>query len=310
MSKHPALTRSGRVGIIAPASAPLDLADYQRGLARLRKSGVTIVSEPPLEAVGYLAATDEARAEHLNNLLARDDLDALICVRGGYGVLRILPCIDFEAARRHPKLLVGYSDITALHLAFYKNAQWRGLSAAMVAPDWSEMSEETEKDFWRACSGEAPRILAGNLNVLQSGDASGRLLGGNLSIVCALLGTPYLPDMKKSILFVEDIGEPAYRIDGLLARLRLAGVLENLAGLVFGAFTGAEPKPDRPTLELDDVLSHYAAFVRGPVVSGLRYGHFPDKIAVPVGSAARLETTEGAGVLQLTEGLSHPNGSR
>jgi muramoyltetrapeptide carboxypeptidase len=263
-----------------------------------------------MEAVGYLAAKDEVRAQHLNSLLARNDLDALICVRGGYGVLRILPSIDYEAARRHPKLLVGYSDITALHLAFYQHAQWRGLSAAMVAPDWSQMSSETETDFWQACSGEAPRTLANDLHVLQPGEASGPLLGGNLSIVCALLGTPYLPDLKGSILFVEDIGEPAYRIDGLLARLRLAGVLEKLSGLVFGAFTGAEPKPDRPTLDLDEVLSHYAAFVPGPVASGLKYGHFPNKIAVPVGPAARLEASEGLGILHVTEGLSKAIGSR
>lgn len=299
------LTPDGRVAVVAPASAALDPADAQAGLRALRQRGLA-VDVSAVSPVAYLADTDHARAEVLNAALRRDDLDAIVCLRGGYGVLRMLDRVDFEAARAHPTLLVGYSDITALHLALYAKAGLPGVSGPMVASDWAKgLDAETEADFWRVVGGDADYEVLGPggepLAALAEGEAEGVLLGGNLALVTALLGTPYLPDLTGAILFIEDVAEAPYRIDGMLARLRLAGVLETLGGLVFGQFTDAEVAPGRPTFSVDEVLAHYAPFVGGPVASGLVYGHIPRKSTLPVGVRARLTASASGASLRVLE---------
>jgi len=296
------------VAVAAPASAA-DPALAEAGLAALRARGLR-VEAPVLDPVGYLAAPDEARVAALNALLARDDLDAILCLRGGYGLLRILDRIGYAAARQRPKLVVGYSDVTALHLALYAKAGLPGLAGPMVAPDWPRLDPETEALFWALAGGAAPVEIVGPggeaLVGMRDGEVEGVLLGGNLALTGALLGTPYLPDLTGAILFVEDIGEAPYRIDGLLARLRLAGHLEKLGGLVFGAFTECEPPPGRPTLALDEVLEHYAQYVPGPVARGLIYGHFPRKSTLPVGVRARLAVSGANATLTVLEPVVEP----
>jgi muramoyltetrapeptide carboxypeptidase len=291
------LTPRGRVAVAAPASAALDASDAHAGIAALRDRGLTV--EPGRAFVqpdGFLSGPDDERAGELNRLFARDDLDAVVCLRGGYGVLRLLDRLDYDAARATRPLVVGYSDITALHLALLAQAGLPGLSGPMVAPDWPALDAETEAHFWRLAGGETGVSLAGpgaeEPFGLQDGDAEGVLVGGNLSLVAALVGTPFLPDLTGAILVVEDVGEAPYRIDGLLARLRLAGVLERLGGLVFGMFTGADPLPDRPSLAVEDVLDTYAEYVDGPVAAGLTYGHVRRKVTLPIGVRVRL-TVDG-----------------
>jgi len=296
----PALSRSAAVAVAAPASAPLTPADLRAGLAALRARGLRV--EMPAEAAmladdfaphGYLAAPDAARLAELNGLLRRDELDALSVVRGGYGVRRRPPALDYGAARRHPKLVVGYSDVTALHCALYARAGLPGLSGPMVAPDWPHLDAESEAQFWRLAEGHAPVAITGPggeaLEAVRPGRAEGVLLGGNLTMLASLLGTPYLPDLHGAILYLEEVGEPPYRVDRLLAQLRLAGVLENLGGLVLGGFTGCEPPQDRPSLPLDAVLADYTAGLPFPVARGLVYGHFRRKSTLPFGVRARLE---------------------
>jgi muramoyltetrapeptide carboxypeptidase len=300
------LTPAGRVAVAAPASAALDPADAEAGIAALRDRGLTVETAfPEGGPQAYLAGSDEARAEALNRLLRRDDLDAVVCLRGGYGLLRILDRIDYEAARQRPTLVVGYSDVTALHLALYTHAGVPGLSGPMAAPDWPHLDAETEAQFWGLAGGAAPVEIVGPggeaLQALQEGETEGVLLGGNLALVTALLGTPYLPDLDGAILFVEDVGEAPYRIDGMLARLRLAGVLDKLGGLVFGLFTGADVAPGRPTFTVDEVLAHYAQYVDGPVATGLVYGHVPRKSTVPVGVRARLDASASGAALTVLE---------
>ena len=298
------LTRSSRVAVVAPASAALDPADTRAGLQALRARGLEVdVFEP--DPFGYLAGPDEHRARALNQALA-SDADAVVCLRGGYGVLRILDRVDYDAARAAPKLVVGYSDVTALHLALYAKAGLTGVSGPMVASDWSKgLDAETEAHFWKIAGGAHDYDLEGPggepLVGLEDGAAEGVLLGGNLALVSALVGTPYLPDLEGAILFLEDVAEAPYRIDGMLARLRLAGVLEKLGGLVLGLFTDADVEPGRPTLTVDEVLAHYAPFVGGPVASGLVYGHVARKATVPVGVRARLEVGGGAARLRVLE---------
>ena len=291
------LTPTSRVAIAAPASAALDPGDVDAGLAALRARGLTVEEgRAYASAKTYLSGSDDERAGELNALLARDDLDAIVCLRGGFGTLRILDRIDYAAARAHPKLLVGYSDITALHFALYANAGWVGLSGPMVASDWPQLDAESEAQFWSVAGGSTVELAgpgAERLAPMQDGEATGPLLGGNLALTAALVGTPYLPDLDGAILFLEDVGESPYRIDGMLARLRLSGVLDRIGGVVFGAFTDAAPAKGRPSFSVDDVLAHYAAYVDGPVASGLVYGHIPRKVTVPVGVEARLHVRGG-----------------
>ena len=307
----PPLTRQSRIALAAPASSARMPEDAHAGIAALRERGLTVEPGRALAGPhGYLSGPDDDRVGELNALLARDDLDAIVCLRGGYGLLRILDRVDYEAARRHPKLVVGYSDVTALQLALWRHAGVPSLSGAMAAPDWPTLGPEAEAQFWTLAGGASPFEIVGPggeaLSPVREGVAEGTLLGGNLALTAALLGTPHLPDLTGAILFVEDIGEPPYRIDGLFARLRLSGVLERLGGLVVGAFTGSDLPPDRPTFTVDEVVDHYARFVNGPVARGLAYGHFVQKSPLPIGVQARLVVERGQAPLTTTSPLTQP----
>ena len=304
------LTRQSRIAVAAPASTALDPRHAEAGLEALKKRGLTVdvVRAMSPKPHGYLAGVDEARAGELNALFAREDIDAIFCLRGGYGTLRILDRLDYETMRSHPKLVVGYSDITALQLAIYCKIGLPSLSGPMVAPDWPKIDAASESMFWRLAGGKAPIEIIGpygeTLAGAKNGSAEGVLLGGNLTMICSLLGTPYLPDLTGSILFVEDVGEQPYQIDRLFARLRLAGVLEQLGGLVFGAFTHAKRRKGRPSFALDEVLNHYAQFVPGPVARGLVYGHFADKCTLPIGVKASIEVNDAVASLTINEPIT------
>ncbi len=306
----PPLTRQSRVAVAAPSSAALDPEDAKAGLDALRQRGLNVdfVRAMSPDPLGYLAGDDDARAHELNALFKRDDIHAIFCLRGGYGALRILDQLAYDALAAHPKLIIGYSDITALQLAIYAKTGVPSLSGPMVAPDWPKIDAATEDQFWQLAGGSAPLEIVGpggdRLIGTKDGSAEGVLLGGNLTMICSLLGTPFLPDLAGAILFAEDVGEKPYQIDRLFARLRLAGVLEKLGGLVLGSFTGAEPPTNRPSLSLDDVLHYYAQFVRGPVASGLVYGHFARKSTLPVGLNASLEVIGAVATLTVNESIS------
>ena len=244
--KPPPLRPGDAIAAVAPASAPVSPDRLARGVAYLERLGYRVevgrLGEGPQ---GYLAASDAARLRELNGALRRPDVQAIFCVRGGYGTLRLLPDVDYAAVRRHPKLVVGYSDVTALHLALYHKAGVTGLSGPMVGVEWGALDAASERLFWDLARGAAPRPLLGPggeaLQPVRPGTAEGVLLGGNLTLVTRLIGTPYLPDLMGALLFLEDVGEAPYRIDGLLAQLKLAGILDRLGGLVLGGFTEGDP---------------------------------------------------------------------
>jgi len=309
------LRRTSTVAIAAPASAPLDDARYRAGLDALRARGLRVETpRPTLAPHGFLAGPDADRLDEFNALLRRDPgsgpgqaIDAIFCVRGGYGVLRLLPDLDYEAARAHPKLIVGYSDITALQFALYAKAGLPGLSGPMIAPDWPDLDAESEAQFWHFAEGGIGEIVGPGGEALvgvRPGRAEGVLLGGNLTMIVALLGTPYLPDMNGAILFLEEVGESPYRIDRLFVQLKLAGVLPKLGGLVLGAFTGAEPPPNRPSLSLDAVLDDYTLDLPFPVARGLVYGHMRTKSTLPVGVRARLDVDGDAATLSVLDSVT------
>jgi muramoyltetrapeptide carboxypeptidase len=308
LNKPRALSAGATIGIIAPASLPTDLSAIDRGIATLESRGYRIKRfRERFERFGFLAGPDELRIEEINSMLADPEVDAIVCVRGGYGTLRILPHIDYDAARANPKLLVGYSDITALHLALLSQANVPGLSGPMVAVEWGEPDEPSEELFWALTHGGGIGDLVHPstepLAPVKQGIAEGPLIGGNLSLITRLIGTRFMPDLNGAILFIEEVGEEPYRIDGLMAHLKLSGVLDRIAGLVVGGITEWEPEHDRPTLSLDDVLDHYLSPMEIPVARGLAYGHFPVKHAMPIGVRARLRVDNETASLSLLEGV-------
>ena len=309
--RPPALYPNATIGLIAPASPPLPAHQVQEGIQQLKRRGFRIKQlRTALPATGYLAGSDTERLWELNTFLRDPEVDALFCLRGGYGTLRILSGVDYTAARTNPKLLIGYSDITALQLALLKQAGLPSLSGPMVAVDWPHLSPASERSFWQLARGEAPLELQGPdgepLIPVYPGTAEGLLIGGNLSLITRLIGTPFLPNLQGALLFVEDVGEKPYQVDAQLAHLLLAGILPQLGGLIFGAFTESDPPRDRPSWTIEEVIADYAKKLRIPVARGLVYGHIPEKVTMPIGARALLEVTGEHAHLTVLEPVVNP----
>ncbi len=288
--KPPKLRPHATLGIVAPAS-PMKPDKLERGVRYLEKLGYRVeLGDSVYERNGYLAGTDEQRANDLMRMFVRPDIDAIFCVRGGYGTPRLLNRLDYDLIRRYPKILVGYSDITALQLALFQTCGLITFTGPMVAVEMADekLDPRTEEQFWRTLTGD-PALPA--LFPLQEDgwqakidrDVRGPLLGGCLSLVSRVLGTPFAPSFEKAILLLEDVGEEPYRIDGYLAHLRNAGILQQIRGAVLGRFEDCEPKSDQPSLSLEQVLSQYFDPLEIPVIYRFDYGHGKIKHTLPIG---------------------------
>lgn len=240
---------------------------------------------------GYLAGSDEERAKDLMAMFEDERIHAIFCTRGGYGAARLLERLDYAYIRLHPKILVGFSDITALSLALYAQAGLVTFAGPMVAAEFaSGILPMTAQALWdmlrhRRTSRQLPNC--DEVQVMHRGVAEGTLLGGNLAVLCSLVGTPWLPDFQGAILFLEDVGESVYRIDRMLLQLKHAGILRGIAGVMLGSFT-AIPE-DSPNRELATVLAEYFLPLGIPVLTGIPFGHIPEKITLPIGSRVRLD---------------------
>jgi muramoyltetrapeptide carboxypeptidase len=297
--------------LLAPAGPLLERDDLTRAQELCRALGY----EPVLGAnaynrYGYLAGTDDDRLADLNQSLQDPAINAIWCIRGGYGALRLLERVDYDAITRHPKALVGFSDITALLNAVTRISgvvTYHGPVARASMPEFSR------RHFQRVlASPEAPgrlgRIpLAADVLVprdnrivtLCGGSAEGPLAGGNLSLLQCLIGSPYFPDLQGAILFLEDAGEDLYRVDRMLAHLRMVGAFRQLAGVVVGHFTELERAGRDGALGFDEVLSTYFEPLGIPVAYGFPIGHIECQWTLPLGVIARLDA--GAGELELLE---------
>jgi muramoyltetrapeptide carboxypeptidase len=245
---------------------------------------------------GYLAGTDEQRVFDLNEMIRNPEVKAIFCSRGGYGTSRILDKIDYAALADQPKIIVGYSDITALQLAIFTKTGLVTFSGPMVATELGkEIPDFTADFFWKMLMGpEYPEIVAINndfkVNVLQAGTADGILLGGCLQLVLSLLGTPYQPDFSNAILFIEEICEDIYRLDRGFAQLRNCGILDRISGLVLGQFINCEVNAEStPSLSLEEMLHDYTDNLHIPIMANFPYGHGETKYTLPVGLPARLD---------------------
>ena len=305
MRPNPLVLSQTTIGVASPASAVKDASTFEGGISYLNSIGLRVKTGRTLFASeGYLSGDDATRAFEFNTFLRDPEIGAIFCARGGYGTLRILPLLDYDAARSSPKLIVGYSDITALQLAMFTETGLSSISGPMVSTEWFDIDPESERLFLELAQGHIPAPLLGPhgtpLRGLRGGQVTGVLLGGNLSILCRLIGTSYMPSLEGAILFIEDVGETPHRIDGMLAQLKLAGIWDLLGGLVIGMFT-KEDSPDHTPTSIQKVFLDYCVQAPFPVATGLIYGHIPTKNALPIGVNARLEVSGSQASLSILE---------
>jgi len=306
--KPRALQPGDTVGLVAPASYTFDLWRLDDAAARVEALGLKPKFGRHVRGRrGFLSGTEAERLEDLHGMFADRDVAAVFCLQGGYGTPRLLDGLDYELIRRNPKILLGYSDITGLHLAIGKKSglvTFHGpnmvgslpprtlelLKKALFVPE--PIGDVTNPEEQDPLNQEFP------LRTVSSGVARGRIVGGNLTLVSATMGTPFEIETKDRILLLEDTGEAPYRIDRMLVQLRLAGKLQQAAGIVFGTCSDCGPARSsfELTLSLSEVLDELLGSLGKPVLAGLLFGHTKEKATIPIGVEAELD----AGARRLT----------
>jgi muramoyltetrapeptide carboxypeptidase len=292
--KPKALKKNDVIGICAPASPVKSITSLSKGVGYLESLGyrVKIGKNVSLE-YGYLAGKDDQRAKDFNELVYDKKVKAIFFLRGGYGSLRILPFINYDELKRNPKIIVGYSDLTALQLAIFKNTGLATFCGPMIATDFSKIfSGYAEELFWKMLTYKKPLgSLAKNLfhrtHVVKKGTASGRILGGNLSMVSSMIGNKNLPSFANAILLLEEVGEAPYRIDRMLHQLKYAGVLENLSGVLLGDFSTCKPEREKPSLSVQEIFNQI--FKSYPALSDVHFGHIKNPITFPLGLNLKID---------------------
>lgn len=291
------LAPGARVALLAPAG-PVTPDEVERAVERVAGWGwEPVLGTYARGRLGYLAESDENRLADLNDAIRDPDIEAVWCLRGGYGTLRIVDRVDWKAWTERPRPLIGFSDNTVLHLASlrYGVGSYHG-----PHPTPADLPPFTESLLLATLRGKGPRLLPfppggpDRARELVPGVAEGRLVGGNLSLIAATLGTPFQPELRGAILFLEEVGEPPYRIDRLLTQLRLAGALERVAGVALGAFSQCGEEDE---LVVAGVLADRFEELGVPAAYGFPFGHVAENWTLPVGAAARLDV--GAGTLEI-----------
>ncbi len=293
-----ALRPGGTIGVIAPSSWAKPAA-LNRGVATLKRFGyrVKLYCRPGLKD-GYLAGPDAVRARLVNAAFRDRTLDAILCERGGYGMLRIVDRLDFAPLAKRPIPFVGFSDLTILQLALWKKHRMTSFYGPMIA---FESPAFNWTHLWRMVSDARP---AGRVPVpspfrprfLRPGRATGRVLGGTLSLVSKLVGTPHLPDLTGAMLFLEDVDEKPHKIDGYLAHLRLAGIFDRVSGVILANFARCAPRR-KADLPLDRIFRDYFGKARYPVAVDFPFGHRDPMFTIPQGVRARLDSRSGMTLL-------------
>lgn len=282
-----------RVGVAA-LSGPVDPEKLAAGVESLRRLGFEpVLADNVLSRRGFLAGGDEERLAAFHKLAADPDLRAIFFTRGGYGLMRILPGLDWDLLARHPRAYVGYSDLTPFLMEIVRRLGLVAFHGPLVAGELARgLDPEEEASLLGALAGRYP-VEQPFRGWLREGSASGPLLGGCLSLLSATAGTPWLPDLRGAIVFWEEINEAPYRVDRMLTHLRLSGNLEGIAGMIVGHVAGKEAWSEWPAL-VDESLSGFS----WPLAWGLPAGHVPQNWTLPVGLPARLE----AGSLRMVIG--------
>lgn len=290
------MTRSRTIEIVAPSGYPPDQAAAERGIARLRAEGHRVQAEQVAQRRHLrFGGTDAQRAEDLNRLAdpARELPDIVLALRGGYGAVRILDSLDYAGLARRlagaPIAICGHSDFTAIQLALLARANLVTFGGPMLTANFGAetVSAFTSEHFWRAL--ESPVFTLSEATAqAYTVDVSGTLWGGNLAMITALVGTPYMPEIDGGILFVEDVNEHPYRVERMFYQLHLGGILARQQAIVLGDFTGGKLSPYDNGFDLTAVIEQIGRVTGLPIVTGLRFGHGADLATLPFGAQARL----------------------
>ncbi len=297
MLKGKKLQKGDTIGLIGPSGAVREEGAVDRAIAYMQELGFKVkVGESAHARYGYLSGTDEVRARDVNAMFADPEVDAIVCTRGGYGTMRMLDLLDYDVIRKNPKVFVGFSDITAMHIAFLEKCGLVTFHGPMATRWEAEFADGfTQPAFLGAVM--QPKPLGNLINApgyheratVNPGSAEGMLVGGNLSLIAGTIGTPYEIDTKDRILFIEEIGERTYCVDRMLTQLRLAGKFEDCAGIVFGDFNDCPVEYPEFGLTLEEVIRDVAATCGKPVFTGLQAGHVSPKITLPFGVRCRMD---------------------
>lgn len=304
------LKRGDTVGLIG-TSGIIPAERLEQGIEFVRSLGFNVVvGDSCRSKYGYLSGTDEVRAKDINRMFKDKNIQGIFCMRGGYGAPRIMDKIDYEMVKENPKIFAGYSDITALHIAFNQKSDLVTYHSPMPSTEFYRgVDEETLKSFLENIMDDneteksdkigLKNLGDKNLETLVSGVAEGELIGGNLTLIASMLGTSYEIECKGKILFIEDIDEEPYRIDRMLTQLRLAGKLDDAVGIILGCFTNCEAKNPEKSLTLDQVIEDILKPLKKPMVKNFTAGHCLPTLTLPMGK--RIKFNAGDRTLEILE---------
>ena len=291
------IEKGATFGIVA-LSSPSKPELIAQGKANLKKLGYKVVLGESCTSsyAGYLSGTDDLRANDLNKMFEDDSIDAIMCLKGGYGTPRIVDKIDYEMIKKNKKIFVGFSDVTLLLNTIYEKCNLVTYHGPMMGIDFTDKFNSKSIDSFNDIVIEQSRNYfinennKYNINTINNGVAKGILVGGNLSLIDVMIGTPYQIDFKNKILLLEEVHEPLYRVDRMLQKLRLSGILRDLKGIIIGGITYKEVvKRDYGYFEL---FKEFLEPLNIPVLYGLPIGHVTPRLTVPIGAEVEINTNE------------------
>lgn len=296
MIRPKALKEGSTIGLVAPSSPVRIERGVEKAVFALEKQGFKVVKGESCDRKnGFLSGTDEVRARDINNMFKDSSIEGVFCIRGGYGTPRILDKLEYDAVKSNPKIFIGYSDITAIHIALNQKCDLVTFHGPMAASDMIDSFDEFSEDSYMksVTSTEALGILRNpdgtDIKTLIPGKASGRIVGGNLSLIAATMGTPYEIDTKGKLLLIEDIGEYTYCVDRMLTQLRLSGKFEDCEGIILGDFKGCLPQYEGSDQTLMEVFNDIILETKKPTIYNFMTGHCTPKITIPLGVEAVLD---------------------
>lgn len=298
------LNKGDTVALVSPSAAINEPVGLQLAWEAMQALGFKVKTGAHYASrYGHLAGTDAERAGDLNAMFADKQVKAIICVRGGSGAARLLPLLDYDLVRANPKVLLGYSDITALHCAIQAKTGLVTFHGPVASGSWNRFNvDQFQRLFfkrelmrYRNVTDDDDELVPrkNRTATINGGIARGELVGGNLTVLAALAGSSYLPDFRGKILFLEDVEEAPYRIDRMFSTLKLMGALDGIAGLIFGECTDCKPGDGYGSLTLDQIFADHIAPLKIPAYRGAMIGHIREQFIVPVGGTVEMDADAG-----------------
>lgn len=289
------LKKGSTIGLIAPSGVIRSPDGLERAIAAVKAEGFKVkLGDSCGKVYGYLSGPDDVRARDINKMFLDDKIDGIFCIRGGYGAARLLPLIEFGKIKKHPKAFLGYSDVTALHVALFERCGLITYHGPMPVSDWisDKLDPFSMKHLISMMKDPIDREITNPpgypLETINGGKAEGRLVGGNLTLITGLIGTPWALNVKGRILFLEDIGEKTYQLDHHFTQLRNAGMLDDCAGILLGQFTNCPIEYEEFGLSLNQIVRDILVPSEKPILMNLMAGHDQPSLTLPLGANVKL----------------------